>query len=75
MQTIYPINGKATPVTPGTTFEYEQLDMYGRPWGYLWEKYYEQNMERPEGEESSASSSRDLMTPIVADGGLGEVER
>ena len=36
VQTIYPINGKATPVTPGATFEYEQLDMYGRPWGYLW---------------------------------------
>jgi hypothetical protein len=25
--------------------------MYGRPWGYLWEKYYEQNMERPEEED------------------------
>jgi hypothetical protein len=51
VQTIYPINGVATPVTPGATFEFEQLDMYGRPWGYLWEKYNEQNMERPEGED------------------------
>jgi hypothetical protein len=51
VQTIYPINGKATPVTPGATFEFEQLDMYGRPWGYLWEKYYEQHMERPTEED------------------------
>jgi hypothetical protein len=51
VQTIYPINGIATPVTPGTVFEFEQLDMYGRPWGYLWEKYNEQHMERPEEED------------------------
>ena len=51
VQTIFPVEGKATPLTPGATFEYEVLDMYGRPWGYLWEKYYEQNMERPEEED------------------------
>jgi hypothetical protein len=51
VQTIFPVNGKATPLPPGAHFDYEVLDMYGRPWGYLWEKYYEQNMERPEGED------------------------
>jgi hypothetical protein len=51
VQTIFPVEGKATPLPPGATFEYEVLDMYGRPWGYLWEKYYEQNMERPEEED------------------------
>jgi hypothetical protein len=51
VQTIFPVNGKATPMTPGATFEYEVLDMYGRPWGYMWEKYYEQDMERPEEED------------------------
>jgi hypothetical protein len=25
--------------------------MYGRPWGHLWEEYYEQNMERPAEED------------------------
>jgi hypothetical protein len=25
--------------------------MYGRPWGYLWEKYFEQHMQRPEEED------------------------
>jgi hypothetical protein len=51
VQTIFPVNGKATPLTPGKRFEYEVLDMYGRPWGHMWEQYYEQNMERPEAED------------------------
>ena len=51
VQTIFPVNGKATPLTPGATFEHEVLDMYGRPWSYLWEKYYEQGMEKPVNED------------------------
>jgi hypothetical protein len=51
VQTIYPVKGKATPLAPGATFEYEVLDMYGRPWAYLWEKYYEQGMEKPSNED------------------------
>ena len=49
--TIYPINGKATPVSPGTVIQYEVPDMYGRPWAHIWDKYWEQGMERPEGED------------------------
>ena len=49
--TIYPVKGRATPVSPGTTIEYKVPDMYGRPWAQIWEKYYEQGMERPEGED------------------------
>jgi hypothetical protein len=48
---IFPIDGVATPVSPGTTFEYNYLDMYGRPWAQVWEKYHENGMERPEGED------------------------
>ena len=44
-----PVKGKATPVSPGKAIEYEVPDMYGRPWAQIWEKYYEQGMERPEG--------------------------
>ena len=51
VQTIFPVNGRATPLTPGTVFEYEVPDMYGRPWGHLWEKYFEQGMEKPEDED------------------------
>jgi hypothetical protein len=51
VQTIFPVNGVASPVTPGTVLEYEVPDMYGRPWGYLWEKYFEQDMEKPEDED------------------------
>jgi hypothetical protein len=47
--TIYPIDGRATPVAPGTTFDYKVPDMYGRPWGKLWEQYDEQGMQRPKG--------------------------
>jgi hypothetical protein len=51
LQTIYPVDGTATPVSPGTVIDYEVLDMYGRPWAYLWEKYFEQDMEKPEEED------------------------
>jgi hypothetical protein len=39
VQTIFPINGVATPVAPGTVIEYEVPDMYGRPWAQIWEQY------------------------------------
>jgi hypothetical protein len=51
IQTIYPIDGVATPVSPGQTIEYTVPDMYGRPWAQLWEKYREEGMERPESED------------------------
>ena len=51
VQTIFPINGRATPVSPGTVIEYEVPDMYGRPWAQIWEKYYEQGMKRPKNED------------------------
>ena len=46
---IFPVNGIATPVSPGTTFEYTFLDILGRPWAQIWERYHEDGMERPEG--------------------------
>ena len=51
VQTIFPVNGKATPLSPGATFEYEVPDMYGRPWAQMWEKYHEKNMEKPVNED------------------------
>jgi hypothetical protein len=51
VQTIFPIEGRATPLTPGEVIEYEVPDMYGRPWAQIWEKYFEQNMKRPEQED------------------------
>ena len=48
---IFPIDGVATPVSPGTTFEYEYYDMYGRPWAQIWERYHEDGMKRPEAED------------------------
>jgi hypothetical protein len=48
LQTIYPIHGKATPVAPPTVIDYDVLDMYGRPWAQLWEKYSEPGMTHPE---------------------------
>ena len=43
LQTIYPIEGKSTPVSPGNVIEYEVPDMYGRPW--------EEGMEQPEDDD------------------------
>ncbi|HUO67866.1 MAG TPA: hypothetical protein VMV37_10035, partial [Gammaproteobacteria bacterium] len=48
VQTIFPLNGKATPVSPGTTIEYKVPDMFGRPWAQIYEEYHEQGMKRPE---------------------------
>jgi hypothetical protein len=49
VQTIYPVDGRATPLSPGDRIaDYEVLDLYGRPWARLWEEYFEQGMERPE---------------------------
>ncbi|MES2627155.1 MAG: hypothetical protein V4628_17850 [Pseudomonadota bacterium] len=49
-QSIFPIDGKATPVSPGTVIEYEVPDMYGRPWAHIWEQF-EQDMEKPKEED------------------------
>ena len=51
VQTIFPVDGVATPLTPGTVIEYEVPDMYGRPWAALWERYQEQEMEQPDEED------------------------
>ncbi|HEX7080433.1 MAG TPA: hypothetical protein VF329_05420 [Gammaproteobacteria bacterium] len=49
--TIYPIEGKASPVVPGQVIEYEVPDIYGRPWAHIWEENFEQGMQRPEPNE------------------------
>jgi len=51
VQTIFPIEGHATPIQPGDVIEYEVPDMYDRPWAHIWDKYFEQNMQRPEEED------------------------
>ena len=51
IQTIFPVNGLATPVAPGTVLRFEVPDMYGRPWAQIWEKYWEEGMQRPSSEE------------------------
>lgn len=51
VQTIFPIDGLATPVPPGTVLEFEVPDMYGRPWAQIWEKYWEDGMQRPSVDE------------------------
>jgi hypothetical protein len=51
IQTIFPVNGLATPVAPGTVLQFEVPDMYGRPWAQIWEEYWEEGMQRPSAEE------------------------
>jgi hypothetical protein len=52
IQTIFPIDGTGTPTTPGAVIKYEVPDMYGRPWAQIWDKYWEQGMEKPEREDT-----------------------
>ncbi|HEX6998615.1 MAG TPA: hypothetical protein VF322_10750 [Gammaproteobacteria bacterium] len=49
--TIYPIDGRATPVSPGTVIPYRVPDMYGRPWADIWETFHEQGMQRPDDDD------------------------
>jgi hypothetical protein len=51
IQTIYPVQGTATPLTPGRVIEFEVPDLYGRPWAQIWEKYWEQDMKKPEKDD------------------------
>ncbi len=48
LQAIYPRGGYAETVPPGSVIERDMLDMYGRPWAQIWEKYFEQDMQKPE---------------------------
>jgi hypothetical protein len=50
-QTIFPIDGTATPVSPGQVIRYQVPDMLGRPWAQIWEQYWEKGMERPEAKD------------------------
>ena len=51
MQTIFPVDGLATPVTPGAVILFEVPDMYGRPWAQIWEKHWEHGMSRPQQDD------------------------
>lgn len=52
IQTIYPLQGVATPVAPGQPITIEAPDLYGRPWAQLWQQYFEKGMSRPAADES-----------------------
>ena len=51
VQTLYTVNGLATPVSPGTVIPFRVPDMFGRPWAQIWEENFEQGMQRPNPEE------------------------
>jgi hypothetical protein len=49
IQTIFPVDGRPMPQSPGTTIPYTVPDMYGRPWAQIWERYFEKDMKPPAG--------------------------
>ena len=50
-QTLFVVNGRATPLAPGAEIEYRVEDLYGRPWAAVWEQYFETGMQRPKSED------------------------
>jgi hypothetical protein len=50
-QNIFPIEGRGTPVTPGTVIDYTVEDLFDRPWARIWEEYFEQGMQQPAEED------------------------
>jgi hypothetical protein len=51
VQTIFPVKGTSTPVSPGTVIEYQVPDMYGRPWAKNWTQYWERGMTGPDQDD------------------------
>jgi hypothetical protein len=51
VQTIYPIDGRPTPVIAGRTIPFTVPQMYSRPWAKLWEEHFEKGMKRPPEKE------------------------
>ena len=47
----FPVEGQATPKTPGSRLEYYMPNIPGRPWADIWERYHEDGMQRPEQED------------------------
>ena len=50
IQSIFPLDGRPQQVSPGVTIEFTVPDMFGRPWAQIWERYFEDGMQRPDGE-------------------------
>jgi len=50
-QTFFVVDGRATPLVPGTEIRYRVEDLYGRPWAAVWEEHFEQGMRRPSAED------------------------
>ncbi len=50
-QTLFLVDGRATALVPGAEIRYRVEDLYGRPWAAVWEEYFEQGMQRPQGED------------------------
>jgi hypothetical protein len=50
IQTIFPVDGRPKPLSPGVTIDYTVPDIYGRPWAQIWERYFEEGMQRPDSE-------------------------
>jgi hypothetical protein len=48
---LFPQDGRATPISPGTVIDYTVPDMYGRPWAEIWRRFHEQGMEHPEADD------------------------
>ena len=48
---MYPIDGRATPASPGSVVEYKVPDMYGRPWAQIWQEHHEAGMEPPASDD------------------------
>lgn len=49
LRTIYPDeHGRPQQYPPGSVIEYRVPDMFGRPWAEIWERYFEQDMQKPD---------------------------
>jgi hypothetical protein len=46
IQSIFNIDGENTTVSPGSVIDFRVPDMYGRPWADIWDRYYEQDMDK-----------------------------
>jgi hypothetical protein len=64
---IFPVEGAARSIAPGTRFEYELPDIFGRPWAQIWERYREPGMQRPAEEDIFAFPEAAPASPGTSD--------
>ena len=63
-QSLWNVDGRLQPVNPGTVIQYRLPDWYDRPWAKVWERNFEEGMQRPETQDDIFDFDRAGAAPV-----------